>query len=141
MLMHSAIVQTPLWIPAPLVGAVLQGDMTGLQTRIVLVVWRLRQALPRFPRRLARARYEEGVRISHEGLARELGMRVSGNLTDALRRLVNAGVLVVVDPPSGRRPAAYMIEMRPERWRGSPRRPRPPYDTVRHSPAVAQLAG
>jgi hypothetical protein len=144
-------------VPTPMFQGMCERRFTVGEMRTALTVLRLLQRRSRDRSR------DRTLRISHADLARETGVRFSGAFVRGVRQLIDRGVLVVVEPSSGRRPPSYTLRTRPEQWRGPVQQPetrppdavgnpaltnpegRPPtkprYLSVRHSRHAAQLAG
>jgi hypothetical protein len=129
--MADVRLETAVRIPPGMVRALCSGSFTGLQLKIVIGLALLCQP--------TRTRTRT-VCLSHEGLALELGMRPSGGFVDALRDLIDRGVILVVDRGGGRRPPTYYVPGNPERWQPSPDSRRSRYRAVRHSGPVMQVA-
>jgi hypothetical protein len=128
--MADVCLETAVRIPPDMVRALCNEPFTGLQLKIVMGLVLLSQN--------TRTRT---VRVSHEALALELGMRPSGGFVDALRDLIARGVIVVVDRGGGRRPPTYRVCGNPGRWQLSPDARKSTYGAVRHSGPVHASRG
>lgn len=111
--MPDVIPVSPLRIAPGMMAALFTRPLTATQLKVTLeLVTRLGQQRPA---RDASGRAVRTIRVSHRELAAAVHARSLRSFRDAMTQFERWGILVVAEPPRGRRPTACQI-VRPDRW-------------------------